>query len=198
MPSEWLLRFRALASGSQFSATCADSLFSPDSSITRGILIDDTTIPRPIEAIKAIGTPHMEEPADNWIAGAKSETQDATVLGAQVETTAQNWGDLFKERAAIRQFDGARNRAEAERLAWNELQNRWHMEHGERVPPDLCAGCRRPIGDAEALDLIDRCRVHFKNSDCLIRHGERWRVAATRALLALGLRPPSPNELSEG
>ena len=30
--------------------------------------------------------------------------------------------------------------AEAERFAWAELQNRWHMAHGERVSPDLCGG----------------------------------------------------------
>jgi hypothetical protein len=44
---------------------------------------------------------------------------------------------------------------------------------------------------AEALDLIDGCRVHIANeSDCLIRHGERWRRDATRALVELGVKPP--------
>jgi hypothetical protein len=97
------------------------------------------------------------------------------------------WRDLFEERAAIRQFD---DRTAADRLAWGELQNRWHMAHGPRVPQHLCAGCRRPIGEAAALDLIDGNRVHdAAGHDCLIRWGERWRGAATRALVAMGLRP---------
>jgi hypothetical protein len=71
------------------------------------------------------------------------------------------------------------------------MQNRWHAQYGEQVPKDICAGCRRPIGTASALDLIDGSRVHLNDGNaCLIRHGERWRAAATRALMALGLRPP--------
>jgi hypothetical protein len=54
----------------------------------------------------------------------------------------------------------------------------------------MCAGCRRHIGSAEALDLIDGNRVHLDGNDCLIRHSEAWRAAATRALIALGLRSP--------
>lgn len=103
-----------------------------------------------------------------------------------------DWRDLLEERAAIREFDGHYTRAEAAVLAWGELQNRWHLELGDRVPRDLCAGCHRPIGAAEALDLIDGNRVHFADNDvCLIRHGNRWRANATRALLAVGPRPPS-------
>jgi hypothetical protein len=105
------------------------------------------------------------------------------------------WRDLFEERAAIRQFDGGYNRAAAERLAWSELQNRWHRLHGERAPRHLCASCRRPIGEAPALDVIDGCRVHDDaGHDCLLRWGERWRDAATRAFVAVGLSPPAPDD----
>jgi hypothetical protein len=75
-------------------------------------------------------------------------------------------------------------------LAWGELQNRWHMAHGKRVPRHLCAGCRKPISNAAALDLIDGCRVHdTAGHHCLIRWGACWRSAATRALAAMGLTP---------
>jgi hypothetical protein len=105
---------------------------------------------------------------------------------------AQDWQALFEERAAIRQFDGRYTRAEVEALAWGEIENRWHLQHGERVARDLCAGCHRSLGDAQALDLIDGCRVHdAADHACLIRHGERWRLNATRALIALGVTPPS-------
>jgi hypothetical protein len=101
-----------------------------------------------------------------------------------------DWRDWYEERAAIRQFDGGYTRDEAECLAWSEAEDRWHRARGDRVPCDLCAGCRRPIGSAEALDLIDGNRVHFGELDCLIRHGDRLRAVAARALMALGLRPP--------
>ena len=108
---------------------------------------------------------------------------------------ASDWRDIFEERAAIREYDGGYARAEAERLAWGELQNRWHMVQGERIPRDLCAGCRRPIGNAEALDLIDSNRVHLAdNNECLIAHGAGWRKTATEALVALGLLEAKPAE----
>jgi hypothetical protein len=34
-----------------------------------------------------------------------------------------------------------------------------HLDHGERVPRDLCAGCRRPISGGEALHLADGNRA---------------------------------------
>jgi hypothetical protein len=101
------------------------------------------------------------------------------------------WREFYEERAEHRELNGRHPRAEAERLAWCEAQWRWHKAYGERVSRDLCAGCRRPIGEAEALDLIDGSRVHIaEESGCLLRHGERWRRAATRALVELGLQPP--------
>ena len=103
------------------------------------------------------------------------------------------WRDLHAGRTAIRQYDGSYTRDQGEHLAWGELQNRWHMEHGERVPRQLCAGCWRPIGN-QALELIDGCRVHSDGYDCLIRWGERWRGAATRALVEMGLRPPTSGD----
>jgi hypothetical protein len=101
-----------------------------------------------------------------------------------------DWRDWYEECVAIRQFDGGYTLEEAERLAWGEAQDRWHRACGERIPRDLCAGCRRPIGSIKALALIDGSRVHLDGGNaCLVKHGERWRAAATRALMALGLRP---------
>jgi hypothetical protein len=48
------------------------------------------------------------------------------------DVPAKVFGKLDK-RAAIREFVDAHFRAEAERLAWAGLQNRWHMEYGDRV-----------------------------------------------------------------
>jgi hypothetical protein len=64
----------------------------------------------------------------------------------------------------------------------------WHLEHGERVPPELCAGCRKPIAATDAaLDLADTNRVHLTGGyDCLTQHCERWRKAARAALAGAG------------
>jgi hypothetical protein len=155
--------------------TCADSLNSPDSSAADYIRLNNTTDERATGAIEAIGTEHSERPS-----------------GEERSNSQVDWRALYEERAAICEFDGGYTRNEAEALAWGEIENRWHLEHGHRVPRDLCAGCRRPIGASEALDLIDGNRVHLTNSNfCLLQHGNRWRANATRALLALGLRPPT-------
>ena len=52
----------------------------------------------------------------------------------------------------------------------------WHLDYGERVSREICAGCRRSIKPGQkALDLAD-------GYECLIRHGERWRRAAREAI----------------
>jgi hypothetical protein len=124
---------------------------------------------------------------------ARESTESITTTQAEdTDHSLVDWRGLYEERSAIRQYDGHYSRAEVEALAWGEMQNRWHAEHGERVSRDICAGCRRPIESATALALIDGSRVHLNDGNvCLIRHGKRWRAAATRALMALGLCLPA-------
>jgi hypothetical protein len=43
-----------------------------------------------------------------------------------------DWRDFYEERAAIRQYEASYSRQEAERLAWGEVVNEWHMTHGDR------------------------------------------------------------------
>jgi hypothetical protein len=108
---------------------------------------------------------------------------------ASTSDAADGW--TARHREAFAHWRALHPEDEATQLAWRELQDRWHKLHGERVRPDLCAGCRRPIGHAELLHLGDGNRVHLDNLNCVIRHGERWRRAATRALVELGLQPPT-------
>ena len=176
MATDWLTRFQELFSDSSLQKHCADSADSAGRSTLEGVNVTHPHYGRPIDTIGTIGTKDKREPSRDPEANAE---------------LAPNWRDLFEERSAICEYDGGHTRAEAEVLAWGELQNRWHFEHGARVARDLCAGCRQPIGSADVLDLIDGNRIHLRSDHaCLIRHGERWRAAATRALLALGLRPP--------
>ena len=106
------------------------------------------------------------------------------------------WRRPFIIRTIDRELGGARSHAEAARLAWGELECRWHRLFGESIQEWQCAGCGEPIGGLLSLDLQDGNRVHLERLDCLIRYGERWRGAATRALTALGLRPPAGEDAS--
>jgi hypothetical protein len=101
--------------------------------------------------------------------------------GAELNAT-RGWPALYRE--CVTAFRVLHPEQEAQRLAWGRVINLWHLEHGERTPPHLCAGCRDPIGDAKAFDLIDGCRVHDDDEHrCLMMtYGERWRGEAERAL----------------
>jgi len=101
----------------------------------------------------------------------------------------RRWGERFTTKA-VQWFLGDRSWAAAKRLAWGDLENEWHHQHGKRWPTWQCAGCEKPIGGLAAVDLPDGNRVHFDPVDCLIRFGKRWRGDASEALVALGLEPP--------
>ena len=153
------------------------------------IVEHDGGIPR--EWVEGFAQLDPDRPAISSVdTAAPAEIAGRTIQDADRCDDPEFWRELYEERAAIRQYDGGYRRDEAERLAWGELQNRWHMARGERVSRELCAGCRRPIGNAEALDMIDGNRVHLATLDCLIRRGDRWRRAGTAALVAMGLNPP--------
>jgi hypothetical protein len=182
MAGEWLALFRSLSE----DGPCSDSSDSSDSSPKKGSIGGNSHKGRAIEAFEAIGTKAAEE------IYADSETNAGVARRREAAAwTASDWRDFFEERAAFRQYDASCNRAEAERLAWSELQNRWHFDHGARAPRDLCAGCRRPIGNELVIDMVDGNRVHDGvDHPCLIQHGSRWRAAATRGLLEMGLKQP--------
>jgi hypothetical protein len=106
---------------------------------------------------------------------------------------SSEWQCFYDERTAIRQHGGYYSRQEAERLAWGEVVNEWHMTHGKRTPHDLCAGCLKSIDDAEELlDHADGTRTHLADGfECITEHGDRWRGAAEKALVAMGLTKPA-------
>ena len=105
------------------------------------------------------------------------------------ERVIPDWRARHREAVAYR--SALHPTDEAARLAWGEMQLRWHQLHGRRVPEWQCAGCGEPIGGLAALALTDGNRVHLNKLDCLLSYGEYWRAAATCALMALGLHPPA-------
>jgi hypothetical protein len=110
--------------------------------------------------------------------------------GRACDGEAAWWRREFLVRTIARELTGARSRPKAEQLAFEDLVAKWHHRNGVRVDDWQCAGCDGPIGGLCALALADGNRVHFETSDCLLRYGDRWRGVATRALFAIGLKPP--------
>jgi hypothetical protein len=105
------------------------------------------------------------------------------------EHDAEWWRREFHVRTT-RWLIAPRTVDEAQRLAWGDLQNRWHDVHGRRVPSWQCAGCEKPIGGLPSVNQGDGNRVHQEPLECLIRFGKRWRGDATLGLLAFGLKRP--------
>lgn len=99
------------------------------------------------------------------------------------------WRRQFVVRTIDRELGGARSHEDAARLAWGELECRWHRFHGEPTPEWQCAGCGEPIGGSPSIDFLNGDRVHLQGLDCLIRYGGRWRGAGGRALIGMGLEP---------
>jgi hypothetical protein len=102
------------------------------------------------------------------------------------------WRERFTAKA-VQWFVGDRDWDAAKRLAWGDLENEWHHQHGKRCSSWQCAGCDAPIGGSQALNLPDGNRVHFEPIDCLVRFGKRWRGDASEALIALELELPRPD-----
>ena len=50
------------------------------------------------------------------------------------------WCERFTAKA-VQWFLGDRNWEAAKRLAWGDLENEWHHQHGKRWPTWQCAGC---------------------------------------------------------
>lgn len=113
---------------------------------------------------------------------------------AIIAVLAEAVGWRARHDEALKHWRALHPPAEADALAWGEIEGRWHRLRGERAAHGLCAGCRKPIGAAAALDLSDGNRVHIDTLTCLIRHGARWRAAATKALAAMGLQPPAGSQ----
>jgi hypothetical protein len=136
--------------------------------------------------------PRRAEPVVRVLIAHKPEVMTALSLPPHTEAAWNigQWSQLYREKLQVWLGSGRYTESEAEGLARAELKCRWHRLHGERVPASTCAGCGEPIADTEALDPGDGTRVHFATAGCLIRYGERWRSAATQALLAMGLTPP--------
>jgi hypothetical protein len=122
----------------------------------------------------------------------RAEPVARLLLGHKAAVTAALAADWrAHHREALAQWAAFRP-AEAARIAWGELEERWHRLHGARAPEWQCVGCGEPIGGRAALRLADGNRVHVADSlDCLFAFGERWRREAIAGLRALGLDPPA-------
>jgi hypothetical protein len=144
--------------------------------------------PKRAEAVVKLLEAHKAEVLAALAVGA-STCERGDQGDATANTEARRWRDLFATRITD-WFHGDRGWEEARRLAWGDLENEWHYQHGKRWPTWQCAGCDAPISGSQALKFLDGNRVHFEPIDCLIRFGKRWRGEASEALVAFGLEPP--------
>jgi hypothetical protein len=168
--SRWLARFLDVSAGSHGRANSANSANRSD----EGAFGTNGTIGTEVETSKQAKRPPfapIPEPGP----------------GAQ----AQLWQDWHQERLAIRQHDGNYPRAMAEALVYGEAVARWHLLHGQRTDPALCAGCGEMLSGSEMLALPDGARVHVNDEwPCLRAYGKQWRDEAIMGLARLGIMTP--------
>src|SRR5262249_4822545 len=128
--------------------------------------------------------PHPWFTAEAALATLAADTGLTTEQLAQRGWPASAWRRVFAARGAVRSaprldaYGNVMRHVDGRRLAWSDLQNRWHKRHGERPVPGTCAGCGEPIGSTEALTLSGYQTHLGRNPDCLTVHGSKWRAAA--------------------
>lgn len=127
---------------------------------------------------------HESHPFVSSVSASLADAENVTASPA-------NWRRAYAGRVRRRMGSTGYARAEAERLAWGEILNEWHLAHYVPPSPDnLCAGCHKPVGSPETLSLPDGSRVHFNDLACLTSYGHHWRAVAAGGLQALGINPP--------
>ena len=117
--TDWLARFRELVKDDSRFSLGADSAIRANSSPLNGDRGADTRKTSAIGPIGPFGTAARES-------GQLSDTPNQSV--------EIDWQALFDERAAIRECDGRHTRAEAERLAWGELEPLAHAARRTQCP----------------------------------------------------------------
>ena len=146
-----------------------------------GDLVLDADAPPPLSILNALR---------------RHKAEITTLLSSDDETwDAADCRAFFEERAAILQYDGGLDRAEAERQAFETTIIHWMNTHPpESLDPDTCAACGHPIGEigkdaipvltggGEHVWLHHRCWLGWRRH----RHNE-----AAQALADLGIGLPS-------
>lgn len=114
----------------------------------------------------------------------------ATLLRAPDGWAADDWQIFFEERAAIAEFDGGFDRAEAERRAGELCLTRWQQTHPPAPSPPLtCAHCGGAVprhhGRVAYVAARRAVQVH---PNCITPWQTARRMAAIVAMRAMGLR----------
>ena len=87
----------------------------------------------------------------------------ALLTAANGGWTAADWRVFFNERAGVAEFDGGRNRGEAEAVAFECCIVEWLNRHPELSTPGRCTWCGMPGRDGHAV-------VPFGTAN----HGHTW------------------------
>lgn len=108
---------------------------------------------------------------------------------AQPDLDSEDLRDRYEERAAISEYEGGLDRANAEAVAWEEVAAIWYRFHGTPAPHSLCAGCGQPLTDSSNVFLLphgERAHTGTGNS-CIMRYTDRWKRQASAALATIDI-----------
>jgi hypothetical protein len=75
---------------------------------------------------------------------AKHKAEVLAALSPPIVDARRWWRERLKAKA-FQWFVGDRNWEAAKRLAWGDLENEWHHQHGKHCPSWQCAGCDAPL-----------------------------------------------------
>ena len=151
----------------------------------------ETSGTKATKATKVICEDSVEPPAE----------KPRTLPTISVPDSAQDWRDLYTERAAIAEHDGGLSRAEAERQAHECCIAAWLNQNPEPSNPDRCAWCGQEDETGHAIvPLGNNCRGHtWLHPDCWSSWYECRCAEAAHRLGDLGIgKPKSPSQTKSG
>jgi len=102
----------------------------------------------------------------------------------QVSDEAMKWRDAFEEKAAIREYDGALSRAEAEAAALLDMATRWRRENPLTASDRAaCYHCGKPDPCTSVLALNGHAWLHRKCWEPMNEKRQREALDAMMLLL---------------
>ncbi len=134
------------------------------------------------------------EPAPRVLAAIRRHKEGIVALLApdQDAWTAVDWLAFYGERAGIAEFDGGRNRAEAEVLAFEACVVEWLNRHPQHSVSGRCGWCGKPDRDGHAvIPFGTESHGHtWLHPECWSDWRQDQREGAQQALTAMGIDAP--------
>ncbi len=116
----------------------------------------------------------------------------ALLNAAAGDWTAEDWQLFYGEHAGIAEFDGGRNRAESEALAFKCCVVEWLNRHPQHSVSGRCGWCGKPDRNGHAvIPFGTESHGHtWLHPECWSDWRQDQRERAQQALAAMGLDAP--------